>query len=197
MLVVVKRAYPAGTRDFNELVATLKSAAPDVVIGGTALLDSTALVREARSANFAPKLFFLTTGPAQPAFYQELGVLAENIMGNTEWEPALKAPGVDTFVKAYRDQYYEMPSYHAAGAYAAGQVLEAVVRKVGNLDRERLRDGFARTAAETIFGQYLVDRSGTQFAKPNFVIQWRDANRVVVWPETYTDVQPKLPFVWK
>lgn len=194
--VVFKEQYPKNTTDFSVLVQKLKGKNPDVVIGGTYAPDSMALIRQAKDLGFTPKLWFLTTGPALPEFGPNLGQLAENVMGNTEWETVVKAPGVAEFVKAFKDKYGNEPGYHAAGGYASGQVLEAVVQKAGGLDREKLREAFATVKVDTVFGPYQVDDAGRQIGKPNFAIQWQGGKRVVVWPQQYASGEAKLPFAW-
>ncbi|HEV2126623.1 MAG TPA: amino acid ABC transporter substrate-binding protein, partial [Chloroflexota bacterium] len=197
MELVFKETYPAKTTDFSVLVQKMKGRNPDIVVGGTYLPDSTSIIRQAKDAGFTAKMFFFTTGPALPEFAENLGPLAENVMGNTEWEPVVKAPGVPEFVKAFKEKYGNEPGYHAAGAYASGQVLEAAVQKAGGLDREKLRDAFATLKIDTVFGPYQVDAEGRQIGKPNFVIQWQGGKRVVVWPKQYANAEAKLPFTWK
>jgi branched-chain amino acid transport system substrate-binding protein len=195
--VVFKENYPQRTTDFSVLVQKLKAANPDVVVGGTYLPDSTGIIRQSKDASFTPKMFFFTTGPALPEFGTNLEQLAEGIVGNTEWESTVRGSGVEDFVKAYQTRWGEIPGYHAAGAYASGQVLAEVVKKAGSVDREKLRDSFATGEFETVFGPYKVDSEGRQVAKPNFIIQWQQGNRVVVWPKSFAGADVSVPFAWK
>ena len=197
MDVVFKENYPQRTTDFSVLVQKLKSANPDVVIGGTYLPDSTGIIRQSKDANFSPRMFFFTTGPALPEFGTNLELLAEGIIGNTEWEATVRGSSVEDFVKAYQAKFGEVPGYHAAGAYASGQVLGEVVKKAGGVDKEKLREAFSTGSFDTVFGPYKVDADGRQTAKPNFIIQWQKGNRVVVWPKQFAGGEPALPFAWQ
>ncbi len=194
--VVFQEQYPKNTTDFSVLVQKLKAKNPDMVVGGTYLPDSTAIVRQAKDANWAPKMWFFTTGPALPEFGKNLGKLAENVMGNTEWEAVVKAPGVAEFVKAFKEKYGNDPGYHAAGGYAAGEIMEAAVKKAGALEPEKIREALATMEIPTVYGPYKVDATGAQVGKPNFIIQWQNGTRVVVWPDKFANAKAKLPFAW-
>lgn len=191
--IVFKEAYAKGMTDFSTLVAKLKAKNPDVLIGGTYLPDSTGIIRAAKEAGWTAKLMFFTVGPALPEFGTNMGADGEYILGNTEWESVIKAPGIEQFIKDYTARYGVAPGYHAAGGYASGQVLEAVVKKAGSLDREKLRDAYATVETETVFGPYKVDAEGRQVGKPNFIIQWQKGKREVVWPARFATAQPILP----
>lgn len=194
--IVFQESYPPKSTDFSVLVQKLKGKNPDLVVGGTYLPDSTAIVRQARDLNWAPKMWFFTTGPALPDFGKNLGKLAENVTGNTEWESAVKGEGVTEFVAAFRTRYGNEPGYHAAGGYAAGQVMEAAVKQAGSLDPEKIREALAAIEVPTVYGPYKVNAEGAQIGKPNYIIQWRGGQRVVVWPEKSAGGQVKLPFEW-
>jgi branched-chain amino acid transport system substrate-binding protein len=191
--VVFAEKYAKGTTDFSTLVAKLKAKNPDVLIGGTYLPDSTGIIRAAKDAGWTAKLMFFTVGPALPDFGKNMGKDAAFILGNTEWESIIKAPGIDKFIADYTAKYKTAPGYHAAGGYASGQVLEAVVEKAKSLDREKLREAYATVETETVFGPYKVDAEGRQVGKPNFMIQWQDDKRQVVWPEKFATAPAQLP----
>lgn len=196
--VVFKESYPKGATDFSTLVAKLKAKNPDVLVGGTYLPDSTGIVRAAKDAGWTAKMMFFTVGPALPEFGTNMGKDADYILGNTEWESVIKAPGIEKFIKDYTTKFGNAPGYHAAGGYASGQVLEAVVKKAGSLDREKLREAYATVTTDTVFGPYKVDGEGRQIGKPNFIIQWRGGQRVVVWPGQFANSQVTLPVPdWK
>lgn len=194
--VVLREPYPKTQTDFSTIVAKLKQAQPDVVVGGTYLPASVAIVRQSKELGFTPKLFFFSVGPGLPEFVENLGPLAENVMGDSQWEPVMKASGIPEFIEAYKAKYGVEPGYHAAGAYAAGQLLEQVVAKAGSLDREKLREAWATLEGESVYGPYKVDETGKQVGKPTLTIQYQQGKRVVVWPDELANAEPVIPFVW-
>ena len=126
--------------------------------------------------------------------------MSENIYGASQWEAiaTLRYPDIQLFIDDYKKDYGYEPTYQAAEAYGAMQVLEAAVKKVGSLDRERLRDVMADLKVDTVFGPYQVDGKGVQTAKTALLVQWQQGQRKVVWPEDVAPSQPVYPMpAWK
>ena len=94
--------------------------------------------------------------------------------GNT---PRRKTPGCNEFYNAYIQGYNEKPSYHAATAYAGGQILEAAIKKAGSLDREKIRVILSSMDAISIIGRYGVDKTGAQIKHFNLIIQWQNGKK--------------------
>ncbi len=92
----------------------------------------------------------------------------------------------DSFIKKYK----EVPSYHAATAYAAGQILEAALKRLGNLERNRLRDILSAMDTITIIGRYGVDSKGMQSKHFNMIIQWQNGKKEIVWPKELRTAKP-------
>ncbi|MHB8765345.1 MAG: ABC transporter substrate-binding protein, partial [Deferrisomatales bacterium] len=87
----------------------------------------------------------------------------------------------------------EPPSYHAAAAYAAGQVIEAAAARAGSLERAGLRDALATLNATSILGRYGVDPTGRQVRHFVLTIQWQDGEQEVVWPAELRTAAPRFP----
>ena len=86
--------------------------------------------------------------------------------------------------------YGEKPSYQAAQAYAAGQVLERAIEKAGSVDRSAVRDALAALDTNVLVGRYVVDRSGLPVKQSPMVIQWQGKKReIVCGPPT----DPRVP----
>lgn len=183
MTVVLQEQYTQNAKDFTPLIQKIKAANPDVLIGGTYLPDAVNLTRQAKDLDLNAMMMAFSVGPALPDYYKDLAKDAEYIYGSSQWEPSLKLPGVDTFVKKYMDAYGYEPGYHAAGGYGSGQLLEAAVKKAGSLDKEKLRDALQTLETTTVFGAYKVDEKGLQTAKPGYMTQWQNGKRAIVGPK--------------
>lgn len=193
MEIVFEEEYAKGAADMTPLIIKLKAKKPDILIGGTYLPDSVALVRQSKELNFNTKIFSFSVGPGLPDFSKNLGQDADYIFGSSQWEPTLKLPGVKDFVNKYEKKYGYKPGYHAAGGYGAGQILEEAVKKAGSLDKEKLRGALSALDTVTIFGKYKVDEAGFQIGKTAYMVQWINGNRELVLPREVSTVDLKYP----
>jgi branched-chain amino acid transport system substrate-binding protein len=193
MQVVFEEEYGRDVRDLNPVLTKARATNPDVLIGGTYGEDATLLVRQLKDLNWAPKLVALTIGPALPDFAQTLGADAEYIFGATQWEPSIKAPGVAEFTSAYEQKYGYKPGYHAAGGFAAGELLKKAIEQAQSFDNGKVRDALATIETQTIYGAYKVDATGAQTAKPSYLIQIQGGERKIVWPDANAEARYTVP----
>jgi branched-chain amino acid transport system substrate-binding protein len=194
MQVVFEEEYGKASTDFSSMIIKIKAKKPDMVIGGSYLPDSTAFMRQAKENRLYAKIFAFAVGPGLPDFGQNLGLDAERVMGNTQWEPTLKLPGVKEFADKYKARHGHEPGYHAGGGYGAGQVLEAAVKKAGSTNRDKVRAALYSLDIVTTFGRFKVDATGTQIGKPAYAVQWVSGAREVVLPEEAATVTVAYPF---
>jgi branched-chain amino acid transport system substrate-binding protein len=100
------------------------------------------------------------------------------------WESIITTPGNAEFVQQYSAKYNRPIDYHAATGYSGGMVLEAAVKQVGGLDREKIRDALATIRLPTLLpGEYRVDETGAQQGHIMMSIQIQDGKRVVIAPK--------------
>jgi len=191
--VVFREAYPKGHTDFSALLTKAKAANPDVFIGGTLFEDATAITRQMKELDFAPKAIAFTAGSDLLEFYKQLGRNAEYIYAPTPWEPGMPFPGSKEFVEAYRKMWNQEPPYQAAAAYAGALIFETAVRRVGSLDREKIREVLLTLEETNMFGTYKVDERGVQVGRKMSALQWRDGKKVVVWPKAVAATDPVYP----
>jgi branched-chain amino acid transport system substrate-binding protein len=139
-----------------------------------------------------PKAFFATVGPVTQTFLETLGADADLTFSSSQWEQygGLNPPGCCEFHESYVKAYKEEPSYHAATAYAAGQILKAAILKAGSVDREKLRNVLLGMDTMSIIGRYGVDRRGMQIKHFNLTIQWQKGKKEIVWPEELRTAKP-------
>jgi branched-chain amino acid transport system substrate-binding protein len=193
MKLVFDEEYREDSTDFTDLVRRLKASNPDLVIGGTYLEDSIALVREAKRQNFSPKAIAFTVGPALVEFGDALGPDADGILGVVAWMRSGNVPMAYDFSFRYKEMTGRNAGVHAAYGYAAGQVLEAAVRLAGSLDRNAIRGQLREMKFGSLHGRYRVDDSGKQLAKETFVMQWQNGRRLLVLPKQLRESQIIYP----
>jgi branched-chain amino acid transport system substrate-binding protein len=194
MQVVFEEEYGKASTDFSSMIIKIKAKKPDMVIGGSYLPDSTAFMRQAKENRLYSKIFAFAVGPGLPDFGQNLGLDAERVMGNTQWEPTLKLPGVKEFSEKYKARYGHEPGYHAGGGYGAGQVLEVAVKKAGSTDRDKVRAALYSLDIVTTFGRFKVDATGKQIGKPAYAVQWLNGDREVILPAEAATLTATYPF---
>lgn len=194
MNLVFEEEYGKASTDFASMIIKIRSKKPDVVIGGSYLPDSTAFMRQARENRLYAKIFAFAVGPGLPDFGQNLGLDAEGVMGNTQWEPTLNIPGAKNFAERFKKKFGTDPGYHAGGGYGTGQVLEAAVKQAGSLDKDKIRRALSSLNITTVFGRYRVDGTGAQIGKPGYTIQWIDGVREIILPRDVATAKPVYPF---
>ena len=145
------------------------------------------MVRALRRANITPRMLYQTTAPSLGDQYS--GALGE---GTTEGifyavshSKEAETPGNEEFVAKYREMFggQEVPE-DAADAYAAAEVLEAAVKEVGTIERERqleLADWLRENEVDTILGPLSWDDDGRP--EGEFLVgQWQSGVPEIVLP---------------
>ena len=150
------------------------------------------------------KYIALLVAPPEPKF-AELGDAALGVIGPSQWEPlanyspdSAKATGLEwygltvkEFVDAYTAAYNAEPSYHGAGGYAAGLILQRAIETAGSYETEKVKAALDGMDLLTFFGYIKFDTSaenhGLQIGHDMVYIQWqKDASgklvKQVVWP---------------
>ena len=194
MEIVFDEEYSRNTTDFSAIVEAMRAKDPDVVIGGTYLDDSIAIMKQARKSNLSPRAFVFTVGPALAEFGDALGPDADGVLGVVAWMAAAHMPMAMDFAYRFHRQYGEPPSVYAAYGYGAGLVLEAGVRLAGSLDKDAIADQLRSMKFRSILGAYHVDAAGKQLAKKTYIMQWQHGVRRLVLPRNLRDSPIEYPF---
>lgn len=170
----------------------LKNDRPDaIVVSG--YLDETVGFRSALGkAGIRPRAFAGSVGPVFPEFRERLGELAEGAFGATQWEPdpRIANPGSNEFIRLFRSRFKEDPTYHAATAYASMLLLEDAIRKIGSLDREKIRSHLLAGSSKTLVGPFKLRDDGTQIGHRSFIVQWQRGKKEIVWPDDLRTAKP-------
>jgi branched-chain amino acid transport system substrate-binding protein len=183
--VVVDEKYPVKTTDVSSVLAHVRDASPDVVLGGTYTPDSQLIVRQSKELGVNPKLFAFTVGPGDPNFVANLGADANWITSPSIWEPVINTPGNAEFVQRYESRFNRPVDYHVATGYTGGMVLEAAVKQAASLDNDKIRDALGSLQMPTLLpGEYRVDSNGAQIGHTMMAIQIQNGKRLVVAPKS-------------
>ena len=194
--IVAFESYNSGTSDFIETIRKLSELNPDALLGGGHAQDGQALAKQVYENSLNVKYMALLIAPTDAAF-ANLGEAAFGVVGASQWEPRAKfqttfGPSVTEFNQAYQAAYSDEPTYHAAGGYAAGLILEKALIDAGSLDQQKIRAALDNIKMVTFFGPISFDRSGAahglQIGRQMLYIQWqKNADGVltkeIIWPD--------------
>jgi branched-chain amino acid transport system substrate-binding protein len=172
-------------------------------MGGGHFADGEAFAKQLHEKGVKPKMIALLVAPPEPTF-AEIGDAAMGVIGPSQWEPTVTfsmdaaqqagatwlGPTVPGFVAAYKTKYNEDPSYHSAGGYAAGLILQAAIKAADSTDTEKVKQAMDGLNLMTFFGMTKFDTTdashGLQVAHDMVYIQWQGESgsleKQVVWP---------------
>jgi branched-chain amino acid transport system substrate-binding protein len=202
--VVYFEGYDTGTTDFAPFINKIESTAPDAILGGGHFQDGSTFAKQLYEKQLPVKLVALLVAPPESNF-AEIGDAATGVIGPSQWETqenytaetAQKAnlpfygPSSAEFTSSYQATYGEDPSYHAAGGYAAGLILQNAIETAGSLDSARVQAALDAMNILTFFGRFQFSTSpeshGLQIGHSMVYIQWQEdasgaLGKPLVWP---------------
>jgi len=213
--VVLEESYASDTADFGPIVNKIAGSGATVLLGGGHYNDGTALARALYDRNIGLNFAYLLVAPADSKF-PELGDAALGIAVSSQWE--LKAthteeeaaamgvewfgPTGEDFAAAYEAAYGDPPTYHVAGGYTAGLILQKAIIDADSVDPEAVKTALNAMDLMTFFGETKFDTSeeahGLQIAHKMVVAQWQkdDAGelvREIVAPADVATADPLYP----
>jgi hypothetical protein len=120
------------------------------------------------------------------AFRDELGHVAEGVIGPSQWEahasfPADLGPDALWFVRNFRGQFGREPEYTAAGSFALGLIFGECLQRVGSLQDNNLLAAAAELDCYTFYGRFRLDSaSRQQVGHRILLIQWIRDHKVLL-----------------
>lgn len=202
--VVIFEGYDSETTDFGPFINKIEAEAPQALLGGGHFQDGSTFARQLFEKGVDLNYIALLVAPPEPDF-AELGDAAFGVVGPSQWEPlaeytpeSAEAAGLEwfgptgaEFVERYEAAYDEEPSYHSAGGYAAGLILQKAIMDAGSYDPEAVKAALDAMDILTFYGRIKFDTSaeshGLQIGHSMIYIQWQrddagDLRKEVVWP---------------
>lgn len=190
--VVYSEKIPAGVTDLTTTVSKIKDSGAEVLFGHLFLPEGVMTARAAKQLDYSPKAMWFSVGPAMMDWRDTLGDDGSYAWGSTMFMTEAHNPGLQEFVDAFQAEYDRPPDYHAAGAYAAAQVLQAAVEATESLDNDVLRDYVASNEFPTVIGNLSWDEAGRP--EPSvLLIQWLDGEQKIIWPADAATTDPIYP----
>jgi branched-chain amino acid transport system substrate-binding protein len=200
--VVHFEGYDSETTDFGPFINKIEAAEPDALMGGGHFQDGSTFTRQLEETGTQLPFVALLVAPPEPDF-AELGNAAVGIIGPSQWEPLAEfteasaeeaglewfGPSGEDFVVDYEAKYDEEPSYHSAGGYAAGLILQKAIMDAGSWEADAVKEALDNMDILTFYGRIKFDTSaeahGLQVGHSMIYVQWQDPDdlhKEVVWP---------------
>lgn len=213
--VVLFEGYDSKTTDFAAFINKIPPGT-DAIMGGGHFADTSTLTRQLYEKKINAKMFAFLVAPPEPKF-AELGEACLGVIGPSQWEPGVKyspetakaaglewyGPSVKNFIDTYKTKYGgEEPSYHSAGGYVAGLILQRAIEQAGALDTEKVKKALDDMKIMTFYGVVQFDTTkeshGLQIGHDMVYIQWfKDPQgkfyKEIVWPEAVASAKAVLP----
>ena len=213
--IVLVEPYASDTADFGTIINKIVDSGATVVLGGGHYPDGSTFARQLYERKVGIQFIGILVAPPDSKF-SELGDAALGVTGPSQWESkathteaeadALSiewfGPTGEEFVAAYEAAFGEKPTYHVAGGYAAGLLLEKAILNADSVDSEAVKAALDAMNLFTFYGGIKFDTSaeahGLQIGHSMVVIQWQknDAGelvREVIWPADVATKDPIFP----
>jgi ABC-type branched-subunit amino acid transport system substrate-binding protein len=202
--IVLEEAYASDTADFGPIINKVVESGATVVLGGGHYPDGSTFARQLYERKIGIQFISLLVAPPDSKF-SELGDAALGVTGPSQWEAKAThseaeakglsiewfGPSGADFAAAYKAAYGDAPTYHAAGGYAAGLLLQKAILNADSVDTQAVKAALDAMNIFTFYGGIKFDTSaeahGLQTGHSMVVIQWQkneagDLVREVVWP---------------
>ncbi|NIS79246.1 MAG: ABC transporter substrate-binding protein [Anaerolineales bacterium] len=202
--VVLYEGYDSDTADFGPFINKIEEAGANAILGGGHFQDGSTFARQLHEKGADLAYITLLVAPPEPDF-ADLGEAAFGVIGPSQWEPLAAftpqsaeaagltwfGPSSDAFVSAYETAYDEEPSYHSAGGYAAGLILQRAIEDADSTDPAAIKEALDAMDVLTFYGRVKFDVSseahGLQIGHSMVYIQWQQDEagtlaKQVVWP---------------
>jgi ABC-type branched-chain amino acid transport systems, periplasmic component len=194
---VYKTIYPAETKDLTPIVAKAIAPKPDLIVGGTQSEDAYSQVKALIQAGYNPKFLFFANGANSPTeFPSKVGKKNVNgIFSCSDWTPVAPTSGNKLFVSQYIKRYggtkFDIDN-NSAEAWAVGQLLQVVARKIGSIDNQKIIAALHKGVWPTIEGNLSWDANGS----PNgddLLVEWVNGKLLPVYPPGSAVAKPFSP----
>jgi branched-chain amino acid transport system substrate-binding protein len=199
--VVYNQLYDESATDYTAQLSQIAQASPDVLIGGAHFADGENIMRGIQSLGLHFKMVALLVAPDDPHFPSDLGSLANNVVGPSQWESNLNFQSFTPyygnitspqFASQFQTAYNMAPNYEAAEAYNTGLVLQKAITDSGSLNSTVVRNQLNSENFWTFYGNFQIGSTGIQTGHTMVVMQWQNGAKQTIWPKAVATA----PFVY-
>lgn len=189
--------FISGNRDFSRLLKGVKDFSPDIILAMGRAHDDLALVGQIIERKIRAKAIALIVASIK-LFEETLHHHAEGFISCSQWESGIRivpdiGPEPREFAAGFKSAYGIEPDYPAAQGYNIGLIVRKCIDEAGTLDDISLREIAKSAEFTTFYGLFKVDGKGSQTGHEMLVVQWRNGEKVIVYPERYSEAGVHYP----
>ncbi len=179
-------AFESPLHDPKALLSAALADHPSLLAVAGRFEDDVAIIRERRMLETVGTVACVAAGA--DAFHQELGVLAEGVIGPSQWEPHRYeqpriGPASAWFGSEFRRMFQRDPGYVAAQAYAMGLIVGECIKRADSLDDPELLAAARGLDTTTLYGRFRLDPDTLrQVGHEILHVEWRDGRKHVLAP---------------
>jgi branched-chain amino acid transport system substrate-binding protein len=191
--IVLDEAYSPGTVDFSAQILKIKSRKPEAMVIAMYTPDHIVFTKQAYEGKLDIPfgIHSVGAGSEDPNFYKAVPVQAVEYMfvqEDFQIDITEVAPWTQAVSKKFREVLgYDITAYGAQG-YSAVYTIYDVLQRTGSLDKEKIREAFAKT--NIVSGPALImgwqkiafDKDGQNVDAHGCVSQNFKGKRTTIWP---------------
>lgn len=190
----ILQSYPPDIQDMSPIIKRVQAENVDAFINYGYPPHTFMLNKQLMALGYNPKFFQNGVGVQYADYRDAFGAPGVNgVFG--QWCLTEKMPykGAKEYFEAYQKKYGKEPARGGApAAYASMQILEQAIQKVGDLDREKIRNVIATETFDTIIGpMHFKNNINQQW--PGNIGQWQNGVYEVMMPQKYRTAKPMFP----
>lgn len=190
--LVYDRSYPAGTQDFESIIADVDRLDPDIFIAFSYPPETLAITEAAQVQGFNPTIYYTAVGTAFPLFVDRFGDSAEGVMGIGGWDAG--SSRIQDYLERHAAVTGEEPDrWASSNTYVTLEILEQAIERVGDIDRAAVIEEIRSGTFDTIVGEVTLEDG--LLTNLWWVGQWQDGDFVALAPlerdGTFEPVVPK------
>jgi branched-chain amino acid transport system substrate-binding protein len=181
-------SFKTGAVDLSPQAARIKASGANWTVGSWYIDDQLNMVKNFPALGVNHTRLTQTGGGFQDPSLLKVGAQAEGGTGVTMWNPDLKLPGVKELAAKFKQRTNTDMTQNGAKAYAGIWIIKDVLERAASVDKDKIRDAFAKTDITSSPAMVLpakriaFDATG-QMQPTHIGIQVQNGAFVTVWPE--------------
>ncbi|WP_225782287.1 amino acid ABC transporter substrate-binding protein [Xenophilus sp. Marseille-Q4582] len=187
--LVYDKSYPIGTQDMTPVLNEVKGKNADVFLAFSYPPDTVMITDQARVIGFNPKVMFTGVGTQFPMYKAKFGAAAEGIMGPGGVD--FDSPAIQDYFARHKAFSGQEPDRFASTVqYAALQVLQQSIERVGKVDRAAVTQEIKTGSFDTILGPVKLENQ--LFTNLWWVGQWQNGEFYGIAPSNKKGAKPAI-----
>jgi branched-chain amino acid transport system substrate-binding protein len=190
----ILQGYPPEIQSFSPLIKRIEAEKVDAVLNYGYPQHTFLLNKEMPALGYNPKFFQNGVGVQFTSYRDAFGAAGvDGVFGQWALTPKMPYKGVKELFESYKKMFGEdLAMGGEPAAYASLQVLEQAIQKVGDLNREKIRDVIAKDTFDTVIGPMRFEK-GINVQWPGNIGQWQKGVYEVVMPKEFRTAAPIYP----